>query len=130
MDDPSQVVGIGDVGSTERGSGARFNGGKPQYHLIPMGALEQVVRGFEKGTEKYAPWNWAYGMTWTTPYDCMMRHLEAWHRGEDIDPETGVTHLGLAGCNLIMLLQYATSYTEGDDRAPKGIFEVPSVAAK
>lgn len=32
-------MSVGDVNSTERGSGARFNDGKPPLHLIPAGVL-------------------------------------------------------------------------------------------
>jgi ADP-heptose:LPS heptosyltransferase len=45
-----------------------------------------------------------------------MRHLAAWQRGEENDPETGLPHLAHAMCNLRMLTLYSKTYPEGDDR--------------
>ena len=56
------------------------------------------------------------GMDWSVPYGCLLRHLDAWYRGEDNDPESGLPHLGHAMCNLVMLAHYAEHYAEGDDR--------------
>jgi hypothetical protein len=113
---------IGDINSNERGSGARYNAGKTRYDLIPLSTLKSAADVFEYGTEKYAPWNWAKGMEWTVPYACLLRHLDAWFRGEDNDPESGLPHIGHALCNLIMLAHYRDVYQEGDNR-PKNIFQ-------
>jgi len=115
-------MSIGDVNSEERGSGARYNDNKTEYSLIPLSSLEPCARVFMYGRKKYAAWNWAKGMSWLVPYDCMMRHLEAWHRGEDLDPESGLPHLGHAMCNLVMMTFYAKFYPEGDNRPPKEMF--------
>jgi hypothetical protein len=42
-------------------------------------------------------------------------------RGEDIDPESGEPHRGHVFCNVVMLLQYTKTYTEGNDLPPKGM---------
>jgi hypothetical protein len=107
---------IGDVNSTEKGSGARYNGGKPDMSLIPMCTLEDEARVWEYGKRKYAAWNWAKGMDWSVPFACAMRHMAAWQRGEENDPESGLPHLAHAMCNLRMLTLYSTTYREGDDR--------------
>lgn len=117
-------MSIGNVNSNERGSGARFNTGKTPYALIPLGTLKPAADVFGYGAKKYAAWNWAKGMAWSVPYECALRHLEAWYRGEELDPESGLPHLGHVMCNLIMLTHYADHYKEGDDR-PK-IFNTPS----
>jgi hypothetical protein len=114
-------MAIGDVTSKEKGSGARFNSGKPALDLVPLMALEDAAKVFDYGRRKYAEWNWAKGMPWSVPYACMLRHLSAWHQGEDTDPESGESHLGHAMCNLVMLATYARTYQEGDDR-PKEWF--------
>lgn len=111
------AMSIGDVASNERGSGARFNEGKPSFDLIPLLALEDCAQVFGYGKNKYASWNWAKGMAWSAPFACLLRHLSAWQRGEDIDPESGLPHLGHAMCNLVMLTTFARTYPEGDDRA-------------
>jgi hypothetical protein len=106
----------GDLASTAKGSGARFSAGKPKMHLVPLHLLESTARVLEHGSVKYAPWNWAKGMPWSVPYDCALRHLAAWFRGEDTDPETGESPLAHVVCNLLMLLQYEQHFREGDDR--------------
>lgn len=118
-------MSIGDVNSDARGSGARYNDGKIALDLIPGIALEDCARVFDYGRKKYAAWNWAKGMQWMVPFGCLLRHMYAWARGEDNDPESGLPHLGHAMCNLVMLTTFARTYREGDDR-PKGLFDVPA----
>jgi hypothetical protein len=112
--------GVGDVDSTEKGSAARYNGGKPDYSLIPMWTLADEARAWAYGETKYNAWNWTKGMLWSIPFACAHRHLAAWQAGEDIDKDSGQTHLALAMCNLRMLTFYATQYPQGDNRL-KGI---------
>jgi len=114
-------MSIGDVHSDAKGSGARYNDGKTAFELIPGVALEDCAKVFEYGKRKYAAWNWAKGMPWLTVFGCLLRHLYAWARGEDNDPESGLPHLGHAMCNLVMLTTFARTFPEGDDR-PKQWF--------
>ncbi len=116
-------MSVGDVTSNERGSGARYNDSKTRFDLVPLTSLKDCADVFEYGAEKYASWNWAKGMPWSVPYGCLMRHLEAWYRGEGNDAESGLPHLGHAMCNLIMLAHYARFYKEGDDRPPAELFK-------
>lgn len=112
-------MSVGDVNSNKRGSGARFNDGKPDLSLIPLETLMGEARVWMHGEKKYARFNWQRGMKWSVPLACALRHLAAWQRGEDIDPESGERHLDHAMCNLRMLAYYADHYSEGDDRIPK-----------
>lgn len=114
--DSQQPGKVGDVNSNEPGSGARYNAGKPAYELVPLIAFEGCARVFDFGRAKYAPWNWAKGMAWSAPFGCLMRHLSAWQRGENTDPESGLPHLDHAMANLVMLTTYARTYPQGDDR--------------
>lgn len=107
---------IGDVMSDERGTGARYNDGKPEFSQIPMFALEGVAKVLMYGAKKYAPGNWAKGMSWRIVYDCAMRHMTAWQAGEENDNESGLPHLDHALTNLIFLSAYRRLYPEGDDR--------------
>lgn len=116
-------MAIGDVTSDEKGSGARFNDGKPDFSLLPLCTLEDEVRVWMYGKNKYSAWNWAKGMPWSVPLACALRHLAAWQRGEENDQESGLPHLAHAMCNLRMLTLYAKNYKEGDDR-PIGVLEI------
>lgn len=116
-------MAIGDVNSNEKGSGARYNDDKPDFSLIPLSTLEDEARVWAYGAKKYKAWNWAKGMPWSVPYACAMRHLSAWQRGEDIDPESGQPHLAHVMCNIRMLTLYSKTYPEGDDRPPKELLK-------
>jgi hypothetical protein len=116
--------GIGDINSSEKGTGARYNSGKPDYSLIPLCTLEDEARVWAYGAQKYATYNWTRGMAWSVPFACAMRHLAAWQRGEENDPESNLPHLAHAMCNLRMLTLYKDVYKEGDDRPKEQLKEV------
>lgn len=112
----------GDINSNEKGTGARANLGKPALSLVPLHLFAGAARVFMAGTLKYAEWNWAKGMKWSIPMDCLLRHLfKFWYFGEENDMETGEHHLDYVICNLVMLRHYVTAYPEGDNRPPTGI---------
>jgi hypothetical protein len=112
-------MSIGDIHSSARGTGSRFNAGKPAYELIPLVALEDCARVLEYGRAKYADWNWAKGMDWSVCYACALRHLARWQAGEDLDAESGLPHLAHVLCNILFLSTYARTYPEGDDRTDR-----------
>lgn len=107
----------GDLSSTERGTGARDNGGKVQLSLFPFHLLAGTCRVFMAGTLKYKAFNWAKGMPWSSCMDCLLRHLfKWWYCGEDVDPESGEHHLDHVMCNLLFLIHMRKTYPDGDDR--------------
>lgn len=99
-------MSVGNVNSAARGSGARYNAGKPPMELIPLRALYPAADVFGYGAQKYASWNWAKGMAWSIPLACMQRHLAAIQAGEMNDPESGLPHIGHVLCNALMLSHY------------------------
>ena len=169
--------GIGDIHSDAKGTGARYNAGKPPYELVPLrqlgtsflhdggltddgraaarvlqflgdyqsrargidalydamaalgleGGWEDCARVFDYGKRKYAAWNWAKGMAWSVPIACAARHCLDIIAGTLIDldkpgaPGSGLPHRGHIFCNLVMLIAYATTYQEGDDRPAPGL---------
>jgi hypothetical protein len=117
---------IGDVNSEEKGSGARANEGKVSLSLIPFHLFAGAARVLMAGKLKYADWNWAKGMNWSIPVDCILRHLSKWWwLGEDNDEETGEHHLDYIICNLIMLRHYVEAYKAGDDRPDTSLTSFP-----
>lgn len=119
MSSVNDPVSVGDLASTEKGTGARKSGGKVQFSLVPMHLLAGVSRVLMAGVVKYAPWNWTKGMVWSECFNCTVRHLfKWWYLGEEKDPETGEHHLDHALCNLLFLRHYVLTYKEGDDRPP------------
>ena len=115
-------MAVGDIKSEAAGTAARYNDGKPDFSLVPMIALEECAKVFDYGRKKYSEWNWLKGQDWSHPYASLMRHLSAWQQGEDIDPESGLPHLGHAMCNMVMLSTFAKTYPQGDNRPNKKYF--------
>ena len=95
---------------------ARHNAGKTEWCLMPLEAIEPIVRVLSFGARKYAPDNWKLGNPWTDTYNSLIRHLVAWRDGEDQDPETGELHLAHIGCNVVFLLMYHLKGWGTDDR--------------
>ena len=107
----------GDINSTERGSGARANGGKVSFSIVPLHLLAGCARVLMGGKLKYAQWNWAKGMDYADTYDSLMRHLfKWWYMREDYDTETMEHHLDHALANILFLKHYVMTHKEGDDR--------------
>lgn len=86
----------------------KFDQGKPDWSLVPFEALEGMVKVLEFGAKKYDSWNWTTdgGFKWTRVLSSCFRHLFAWARGQDLDPESGLSHIHHAQCNLLFLAFY------------------------
>lgn len=97
-------------------AGVKFDAGKPRLDLLPARPLLDIARVLTFGAAKYDDHNWRRGMRWGRVYASLVRHLLAWHAGEDNDPETGLPHLAHAGCCVLFLLEYAHANPELDDR--------------
>lgn len=112
-------VATGDLASIEKGSGARRNGGKVEFSLIPFNVLAGVARVLMFGKMKYKEWNWAKGISYSSTFDCTLRHLTKWfYCREECDTETGLHHLDHAIANLLFLRHYSLTHPDGDDRPP------------
>jgi len=96
--------------------GRKDDGGKAPWHLLPPDALNEIVLVLEFGARKYGDRNWERGMAWSRPFSALMRHMWAWWRGEDFDPETGYSHLAHAACCILFLMTYRGRATGVDDR--------------
>ena len=87
--------------------GAKHDGGKLRYSLLPKGTITEVLKVLEFGAKKYAPDNWMkVDNAQTRYYDAALRHITAWHEGEKFDQETGVSHIAHALCCLHFLMWF------------------------
>lgn len=93
-----------------------MSNGKTRLDLIPFGAVRQIADVLAFGAEKYEAHNWCNGMEWSRVYAALLRHVTAWWEGEDLDAETGLSHLAHAGCCLMFLLEYERNGWGTDDR--------------
>ena len=89
---------------------------KTRYDLVPFGALAQIADVLAYGADKYEANNWARGTAWSRYFSALCRHIFAWWCGEDLDSETGLSHLAHAGCCLLFLLEYQRNGWGSDDR--------------
>ena len=87
--------------------GTKYDGGKLRWSLLPLRAVEDVVKVLEFGARKYAPDNWMKVPDARERYwDAAMRHLIEWKAGDKRDGETGLSHLAHAICCLLFMLWF------------------------
>jgi hypothetical protein len=113
-----------ELGLPEPTIGYKADGAKPRLDLLPPDVLEGFAAVMTVGAKKYGDHNWRSGMRWGRHYAAALRHLFAWWRGEDLDPETGLPHLDHAMCCIAFLRHYAhgpraKAYQQHDDRPGK-----------
>jgi len=82
-----------------------FGEEKPKLSDTPTIGILQMGMVFTGGAAKYGRFNWRdHAVSSTVYYDAAQRHLMAWFRGEDLDHESGVSHLAhvMACCNILL----------------------------
>lgn len=89
---------------------------KPRTDLLPFEALEEVSKVLAHGASKYADHNWRKGMAWSRLLGASLRHLFSWAKGEDLDEESGLSHLAHAACCILFLISYTLNGSGTDDR--------------
>jgi len=101
----------------------KHNAGKPMMSLIRPEFLEGLATALTYGATKYDEkrgdlpnYLQGQGFHYTEILDSLMRHLNAWQKGEDLDPESKLNHLNLASANLMFLVTYINSEKGIDDR--------------
>ncbi len=96
--------------------GLKFDKEKVRYDLLPPELLEGVAQILTFGAKKYGDRNWELGMDWMRVFGALQRHLWAWRSGENVDPETGKSHLWHAGCCVAFLMAYEQRKVGTDNR--------------
>lgn len=94
------------------------DGEKVRVELLPPLALEEIAKVLTFGAKKYEDHNWRKGFAWSRLIGAALRHLLAFMRGEDNDPETGLSHLAHLGCCVLFLLDHQILKLGLDDRYP------------
>lgn len=111
---PVYLPGV--AGTKPTGEGRKDDGGKVRYDLLPPELLDAIAQILTFGATKYGDRNWEKGMAWSRPFGALMRHMWAWWRGEQVDPETKKSHLWHAGCCIAFLIAYEQRKIGKDDR--------------
>jgi hypothetical protein len=87
--------------------GMKFDFDKPDWSLLPMGSVEEVVKVLTRGAAKYERDNWQRVDHAENRYaSALMRHMAAHQMGERLDSESGLSHLAHVACNALFLLWF------------------------
>jgi len=93
---------------------------KVSYSMIPAPVLAEAALALTEGAFKYGKHNYrGVGVRGSVYYDASLRHLTAWWEGEDIDPESGLSHVTKAIAGLMVLRDCMIRGNFNDDRPPK-----------
>lgn len=94
---------------------------KPPLWLVPAAATIVESEVFRLGAAKYGPYNWRQKKVRATVYvAALLRHVYSYLDGEDLDPESGQSHVAHARACTAILLDAAETGNLIDDRPPPG----------
>lgn len=93
--------------------------GKAPLDLLEHVADLEISRALGTGAKKYGRKNFRTIPILATVYGgAVRRHIGAWLAGEDLDPESGLSHLAHIGANVHVLLAAIEAETFRDNRGP------------
>lgn len=98
------------------GNAIKHDQAKPKMGLISTRFLKGLAQVLTFGAHKYAVHNWRKGLATSRLYDALQRHLTDWNDGQDLDPESGLSHLYHASCCLMFLAETVEVRPDLDDR--------------
>lgn len=89
--------------------------------VIPRNVLGELGLAMLEGARKYGRHNYrAAGVKASVYFDAVSaRHLDAWWEGEDIDPDSGLSHITKAIAGLVVLRDSMLRGNWVDDRPPR-----------
>jgi hypothetical protein len=92
---------------------------KASMSCVPAQPLMELGLAMMEGARKYGRHNYRVaGIRASVYYDAALRHLMAWWEGEDIDPESGLSHLIKAMACLTVVRDGMLMGNWVDDRPP------------
>lgn len=101
--------------------GKKFDANKPNLALIPKEAMWMMGQAFSYGAKKYGEENHKDGLAIKRQLAAALRHIYQFLDGEDIDPESGLNHLGHALASVAMAAYTLENNKDFDDRYKKEI---------
>lgn len=84
--------------------------------LVPPEAILALSRVYAMGSRKYADHNFRKGYEWSKSFDALQRHALQWWSGEDLDPESGESHLMHVAWHAFALWLFTQDHPGYDDR--------------
>lgn len=93
---------------------------KAPMSTVSAAVLAEVGVAMLEGAAKYGRHNYrVVGVRSSVYYDATMRHLMAWWEGQDLDPDSGMSHVTKAIAGLVVLRDAMIQGMVTDDRAPR-----------
>lgn len=108
---------------------------KLPFWVLPFRVLRGVALAMMEGALKYGGYNYRdAGVRASVYYDAAMNHLGDWWEGQDLDPDSGLSHVDKAIASLVVLRDGMYEGNWNDDRPLKARGETvarndPRVAA-
>lgn len=100
---------------------------KAPLHLLPSTGCHETSWAFAHGAAKYGPWNWRKQRVCISTYRAaMQRHLDQMFEGEDVDADSGRSHLAHIIASAMILIDAKAAGTLEDDRPPRLTCNSPS----
>jgi hypothetical protein len=91
-----------------------------QFCTIPFTVLWELGVAMLEGARKYGRHNYRVaGVRGSVYIDAAKGHLDCWWEGEDIDPDSGLSHITKAIASLVVLRDAMIQDKFVDDRPPK-----------
>lgn len=93
---------------------------KPPQSTVPQNVMAEIGVGMMEGGMKYGRHNYrVVGVRASVYYDATRRHIDSWWEGEDLDPDSGLSHITKAITALVVLRDAMLQNKLTDDRPPK-----------
>jgi hypothetical protein len=106
----------GKIEGMETQKGIKHDQEKARMDLLSSDWLEGVAQVLSFGAKKYQSHNWRKGIERSRLLASSLRHIFAYLKGEDYDPETGLLHLYHASCGLMFASELHFTRPDTDDR--------------
>ena len=100
--------------------GIKYDSAKPRMNLLPPKAIIEVSKVLTFGAEKYDAENWRKLDDLQNRYTAgALRHIFAHMDGEQLDPETKLSHLAHALCCLLFKLEIELENAKIEEEKPR-----------
>ena len=101
---------------------------KAPMSTVSAAVLMEVGVAMLEGASKYGRHNYrAAGVRASVYYDALMRHAMSWWEGEDLDPDSGMSHITKAIATLVVLRDAMLQDKFTDDRPPRSAPFLPAL---
>lgn len=94
----------------------KYDNEKVMADLLPPDVLIEIAKVYTFGAKKYEKNNWAKGGNYGRIIASLKRHLMLFEAGEDLDEESGMSHVAHINCCAQFLLAWVLRNVGVDDR--------------